>query len=58
MLFANRCTWAHAVDAAMTIAGLRQAGLLTEDERRAIEGTGDPSVLKQVLPIHRTETVQ
>ena len=58
MLFANRCTWAHAVDAAMTIAGLRQTGLLTEDERRAIEGTGDPSVLKQVLPIHRTETVQ
>jgi phosphoketolase len=58
MLFANRCTWAHAVDAAMAIAGLRQTGLLTEDERRAIEGNGDPSVLKQVLPIHRTETVQ
>lgn len=57
MLFANRCTWAHAVDAAMTIAGFRQTGLLTDDERRAIEGRGDPTVLKQVLPMRRTETV-
>ncbi|RAN38160.1 phosphoketolase family protein [Hyphomonas pacifica] len=58
MLFANRCTWAHAVDAAMTLADLGHTDLLTEDERSAIQGTGDPSVLKQALPIHRTEISQ
>jgi len=58
MLFANRCTWAHAVDAAMEMTGMQDTDLLTEGERRAIGGNGDPSVLKHALPTHRTETAQ
>ncbi|XKE44042.1 xylulose 5-phosphate 3-epimerase [Halomonas organivorans] len=48
MLFANRCTWAHALAAVATAAGLPPASLLTEDERRALAGQGDPEVLRDV----------
>ena len=45
MLFANRCTWAHAVDAAAAVAGLDRATLLGPAQRRAIDGVGDPADL-------------
>lgn len=56
MLFANRCTWAHAIDAAMTLLGEAFPGVLSKDERAAIEGRGDPSVLQSLKPIQREET--
>lgn len=45
MLFANRCTWAHAVDAAAAVTGWNCAGLLDRAQRAAIDGTGDPGDL-------------
>lgn len=45
MLFANRCTWAHAVDAAAVLAGWDPATLLDPAERAAIDGRGDPADL-------------
>ncbi|MEQ4616962.1 MAG: xylulose 5-phosphate 3-epimerase [Corticimicrobacter sp.] len=45
LLFANRCTWAHAVDAAVTLAGLPRDRLLTTRERAALDGKGHPSDL-------------
>ena len=41
MLFANRCTWAHAVDAAAAVAGWERTGLLSPKELAAIDGRGD-----------------
>ena len=41
MLFANRCTWAHAVDAAAAVAGWHREALLSRAQRAAIDGTGD-----------------
>ena len=45
MLFANRCTWAHAVDAAATVAGWNREALLDRAQRAAIDGIGDPGDL-------------
>ena len=45
MLFANRCSWAHLVDAAAPLAGCSQVDLLTPAERDAINGRGDPAHL-------------
>lgn len=45
MLFANRSTWAHIVAAAGRVASLRIDDLLEADERMAIEGHGDPTLL-------------
>jgi phosphoketolase len=45
MLFANRCTWAHAVDAAAALAGWSRDSLLTEAQRRALDGKGTPADL-------------
>ncbi len=45
MLFANRCSWAHLVDAAAPLAGWSRDDLLTPDERDAINGRGDPAHL-------------
>jgi len=45
MLFANRCTWAHAVDAAATVADWNREALLDHAQRAALDGTGDPSDL-------------
>lgn len=45
MLFANRCTWAHAVAAAAAGLGEDAAFLLEPAERAALEGQGDPRTL-------------
>lgn len=45
MLYANRCTWAHIVDAAAAVAGIRRDTLLDERERAALDGAGDPSAI-------------
>jgi phosphoketolase len=45
LLFANRCTWAHVVDAAARVLELATEDLLTAEECRAIDGRGDPMTL-------------
>lgn len=45
MLFANRCTWAHVVDAVAETTDRDPGALLDEHERRALAGTGDPEAL-------------
>jgi phosphoketolase len=45
MLFANRCTWAHALEAAAGVCRIAPETLLDARERAAIAGTGDPSVI-------------
>lgn len=42
MLFANRCTWAHAVAEAAEALGVDPAGLLGADELAAVRGQGNP----------------
>jgi phosphoketolase len=44
LLFANRCSWAHLVEAAASVLD-RPAGLLSEDEIAALAGRGDPTVI-------------
>lgn len=45
LLFANRSTWAHVVDASARVLGLATEDLLTAEEYRAISGRGDPVAL-------------
>jgi phosphoketolase len=45
LLFANRCTWAHAVDAAAGLCGWARDDLFTGPERAALDGRGDPAAL-------------
>jgi phosphoketolase len=45
MLFANRCSWAHLVDAAASLVGWSRDTLLTTAECNAIDGRGKPSDL-------------
>jgi phosphoketolase len=45
MLFANRCTWAHAVDAAAAVAGWKREELLDGPRRAAVDGTGTSAAL-------------
>ena len=45
MLFANRCTWAHAVAAAAAVAGWRREDVLDPPRLRAIDGRGNPADL-------------
>jgi fructose 1,6-bisphosphatase len=45
MLFANRCTWAHAVAAAAAVAGWRREEVLDPARLRAVDGQGDPADL-------------
>jgi len=47
MLFANRCSWAHAVDAAAAVAGWPRETVLNAAHRRAIDGKGDPAGLRK-----------
>ena len=47
MLFANRCSWAHLIDAAAPLAGRPRDEFLTPTERDAIDGRGDPADLFQ-----------
>lgn len=42
MLFANRCTWAHAVAEAADAMGIDPAGVLDADQLAAVRGIGDP----------------
>ncbi|MFC2991548.1 phosphoketolase family protein [Halomonas tibetensis] len=46
MLFANRATWAHVLEAASEVAGLDLDALLSTAERDALAGEGDPEVLR------------
>jgi len=46
MLFANRCTWAHAVDAAAAVAGWPREAVLDGARLRAVDGVGDPADLR------------
>lgn len=46
LLFANRCTWAHVVEAAAAVLKRPLDSLLIDAERAAIAGTGDPAVLQ------------
>jgi phosphoketolase len=45
MLFANRCTWAHAVEAAAALAGWRREELFAAAQLRALAGEGVPADL-------------
>ncbi len=45
LLFANRCTWAHVVEAAAFVLGLDRARLLDTRELAAIDGVGDPAAI-------------
>ncbi len=42
MLFVNRSTWAHAVEAAARLLGIDRAGLLTAEEVAALDGRRSP----------------
>ncbi|MAW82487.1 MAG: xylulose 5-phosphate 3-epimerase [Parvularcula sp.] len=46
MLFANRCTWAHIIDAAAALLRRPISDFLNSDERDALAGRGDPRVLE------------
>jgi len=45
MLFANRCTWAHAVAAAAKLIGQAPEKLLSAEELGAVRNKADPAVL-------------
>jgi phosphoketolase len=42
MLFANRCSWAHLLDAAVPLTGWSRDDLLAPAERDAVDGRGHP----------------
>jgi len=45
MLFANRCSWAHIVAGAAELLNIDPAELLSEAERDAVAGVGDPCAI-------------
>lgn len=45
LLFANRSTWAHVVDAAAGVLGQPRGSLLSEAELAAVDGRGDPATI-------------
>jgi len=47
LMFANRCTWAHAVVAAASLLGQSPSAWLSPMEHEAVTGRGVPSVLWQ-----------
>lgn len=47
LMFANRCTWAHAVAAAAGLLGHSPSDWLSPDEYAAVMGRGAPAVLWQ-----------
>lgn len=51
MLFANRSTWAHVVAAAGRVLEIPVARLLDVDEIAAIEGHGDPALIRDAEQI-------
>ncbi len=46
MLFTNRSSWAHVVAAAAEVSGVEPAQWLEEEELKAVQGQGSPSVLR------------
>jgi phosphoketolase len=46
MLFANRCTWAHTLATSAQALNVVAAGWLSEGELAAVQGRGDPQVLR------------
>jgi phosphoketolase len=54
LLFANRSTWAHVVDAAARVLDRATEDLLTTDECAALEGRGDPATIVATLHGART----
>lgn len=50
MLFVNRCTWAHAIDAAASVAGWNREDVLDAKRRSAVDGTGHPADLLAFQP--------
>lgn len=50
LMFANRCTWAHAVQAAANLLGQPPAAWLSSAEYEAVMGRGLPAVLWQKEP--------
>ena len=46
LLFANRCTWAHAVAAAAELIGIGRDELLTLEEAAAVAGKAHPRILQ------------
>ena len=53
MLFANRCSWAHAVSAAAVLLKSEKNTWLEPAELAAIEGRGDPRVLADTAQLKR-----
>ncbi len=47
LLFANRCTWAHAVAEVSTLLGDERGDWLSAEERAAVAGSGDPRLLRR-----------
>jgi phosphoketolase len=47
MLFANRCTWAHGLAALAELRGVAAGEWLSAEELAAVEGRGDPQVLRK-----------
>ncbi len=45
LLFANRSTWAHVVDAAAGVLRWSRGSLLSEVELAAVDGRGDPATI-------------
>lgn len=45
LLFANRSTWAHVVEAAARVLGIARPGLLSDAEVAALDGRGEPGTL-------------
>ncbi len=45
LLFANRCSWAHLIDAVAPLAGWSREAFLSPAERDAIDGKGSPADL-------------
>ncbi|GHD42670.1 Phosphoketolase [Marinobacter persicus] len=50
MLFANRCTWGHALAACAAVLDKPPGEWLSSAELAAVEGRGDPSVITRGLP--------
>lgn len=50
MLFANRCTWAHGVDAAAAVAGWPRERLLDKARLDAVDGLGHAADLLSLVP--------
>ena len=47
MLFANRCTWAHAVASAAGLLKIDRGSLLSQEELDAVDEQGDPQILRR-----------